>query len=171
MDYKNCKIYKIESHSGDKVYIGSTTKQYLSQRMAKHRQSYKVWKDGGDVSRVTVYGMFDEYGLENCDIILLENCDCHSVDELRAREAHYIKSMNCVNKVIPLRTDKEYRDANKVHKKEYDEIYRRENKDKKRETDKAYRESHQDELRQSKKEYREANLDSIKAKKKRILRC
>ena len=28
-DYSKTKIYKIESHLGDKIYIGSTCKQYL----------------------------------------------------------------------------------------------------------------------------------------------
>ena len=30
MDYQNTKIYKIISHQGDKVYIGSTTKKNIS---------------------------------------------------------------------------------------------------------------------------------------------
>ena len=30
-NYSLTKIYKIESHLGDKIYIGSTSKQYLSQ--------------------------------------------------------------------------------------------------------------------------------------------
>ena len=33
MDYQNTKIYKIISHQGDKVYIGSTTKKTLAMRI------------------------------------------------------------------------------------------------------------------------------------------
>ena len=44
MNYQNGKIYKIESHVGPKIYSGSTTKQYLSQRMEKHRSGYNRWK-------------------------------------------------------------------------------------------------------------------------------
>ena len=44
MDYQSSKIYKITSHLGDKIYIGSTTKKYLSDRMASHRGAYKDWK-------------------------------------------------------------------------------------------------------------------------------
>ncbi len=49
VNYENGKIYKIESHLGDKLYIGSTTKQYLSQRMDKHRTDYKQWLNGKNV--------------------------------------------------------------------------------------------------------------------------
>ena len=42
-NYANGKIYQIISHAGDKIYIGSTTKRLLSQRMEKHRSSYKRW--------------------------------------------------------------------------------------------------------------------------------
>ena len=44
VNYGNAKVYKIWSTAGDKIYIGSTTKEYLSQRMDKHRSGYKQWK-------------------------------------------------------------------------------------------------------------------------------
>ena len=31
VNYANSKVYKIWSTQGDKIYVGSTTKQYLSQ--------------------------------------------------------------------------------------------------------------------------------------------
>ena len=47
--YDNSKIYKIEplniENEGD-IYIGSTTKHKLSERMANHRYSYRKWKNG-----------------------------------------------------------------------------------------------------------------------------
>jgi hypothetical protein len=58
-DYTKTKIYKIESHLGDKIYIGSTTKEYLSQRMDSHRGNYKVWKDG-KINKTTSFELFDE---------------------------------------------------------------------------------------------------------------
>jgi hypothetical protein len=57
--------------------------------------------------------LFSKYGINNCEIILLENVNATSKDELHAREAFYIKSMKCVNKSIPLRTDKEYQNDNR----------------------------------------------------------
>ena len=48
INYNNGKIYKIEpifEHDEKDIYIGSTTKQHLSQRMAFHRGGYKGWKN------------------------------------------------------------------------------------------------------------------------------
>ena len=70
VNYSNGKIYKIESHLGDKIYIGSTTKEYLSQRMDNHRGHYKVWKNGQG-NKTTSFELFDEYGIENCKIVSL----------------------------------------------------------------------------------------------------
>lgn len=136
VNYENGKIYKIESHIGDKIYVGSTTKQYLSQRMDKHRSSYKYWKNG-KADYVTSYGLFDEYGLENCKIVLLEACECKSKDELHAREAHYIKLLTCVNKKIlgltKAESSKKYTEANKERIK----IYEKQNRQKNSESIKA----------------------------------
>jgi hypothetical protein len=43
-DYTLTKIYKIESHLGDKIYVGSTAKQYISQRFQQHKNDYKNGK-------------------------------------------------------------------------------------------------------------------------------
>ena len=43
-DYKQGKIYKIEpicDHEPHEIYIGSTTKKYLSQRLQQHKNDYK----------------------------------------------------------------------------------------------------------------------------------
>jgi hypothetical protein len=59
-DYSKGKIYKIQSHLGDKIYIGSTTKQYLSQRMVQHKGDYKCWKNG-KLNKTFSFELFDEY--------------------------------------------------------------------------------------------------------------
>ena len=113
-DYSQEKFYKVEpicDHNEGDIYIGSTTHRLLSQRMGKHRDGYKPWKKGNS-TRVMSYCLFDKYGIENCSIILLENVNATNYDELASREAHYIKSMKCVNKQIPLQTDEEYRKDN-----------------------------------------------------------
>ena len=71
MNYKNGKIYKIESHLGDKIYIGSTTKQYLSQRFVNHRSDFKMWQNEKIPRRVNSFILFEEYGVENCEIVLI----------------------------------------------------------------------------------------------------
>ena len=98
--YQNSKIYKIYSDLGDKVYIGCTTKQYLSQRMAKHKYDYTYYKkkrEDTGFAFVYSYLLFDEYGVDNCKIELLEAYPCNSIDEIRQREAHYIKTIPNIN--------------------------------------------------------------------------
>ncbi len=98
--YQSSKIYKIYSDLGDKVYIGCTTKQYLSQRMAKHKYDYTYYKkkrEDTGFAFVYSYLLFDEYGVDNCKIELLEAYPCNSIDEIRKREAHYIKTIPNIN--------------------------------------------------------------------------
>ena len=59
MDYQKGKIYKIESHLGPRIYIGATTKDRLSQRMASHHNSYNRWKTGKG-PKTSSYDLFDE---------------------------------------------------------------------------------------------------------------
>ena len=123
-NYSLTKIYKIESHLGDKIYIGSTSKQYLSQRLQQHKNSYKRWKNG-KYNKITSFELFDEYGPENCSIVLIEEYPCNCKDAKNAREGHFIRELECVNKVIPARTRKQ-RDIDKKeiiteqHKKYYE---------------------------------------------------
>ena len=106
------KIYKIESNLGNKIYIGSTTKQCLSQRMDKHRSNYKYWQVN-KTCFLTSFNVFEEYGVENCKIILIEAFPCNSKDELLAREAHYIRTLDCENKVVPKQIYLEYYEKRK----------------------------------------------------------
>ena len=110
VNYGNGKIYKIESHLGDKIYIGATCKEYLSQRFQAHKHDYRRWKNG-KARKVNSYEIFDLYGIDNCSIVLLEANPCNSKDELNARESFYIRNMNCVNKVIPDRKIEEYENS------------------------------------------------------------
>ena len=46
-NYNNGKIYKLEpmcNHDDGDIYIGSTTKEYLCQRMTAHKYQYKQYK-------------------------------------------------------------------------------------------------------------------------------
>jgi hypothetical protein len=53
----------------------------------------------------------------------VESFPCGSKDELTAREARYIKTIKCLNKVVPMRTTEEYKIDNReqilINKKEY----------------------------------------------------
>ena len=115
-DFSQGKIYKIEpicDHDEGDIYIGSTTKIYLSQRMVLHKKHHKEWLNYRR-GLTTSFKIFDKYGFQNCQIILLENVNANNINELLSREAHYIKTLNCVNKYIPKRTHKEHYEDNKT---------------------------------------------------------
>jgi hypothetical protein len=106
-NYETSKIYKIEpmyEHDVGDIYIGATTRPYLSQRLQQHRAEYKKWMNG-NATFVRSYKLFEKYGIENCHIVLLEIVNAHSRDELLARENFHIQSVACVNKCIAGRQD------------------------------------------------------------------
>ena len=97
--FKRSKIYKIEliySNDDEPIFIGLTTKEYLSQLMAAHRSGYKR-HNKTVLGFMSSHVMFDKYGIDNCKISLLENVDANNSDELKLHETKYIKLLNCVN--------------------------------------------------------------------------
>jgi hypothetical protein len=167
MDYKKTKIYKIWSTQGKKIYIGSTTKDYLSQRMTAHRNKYYQYKKNKRGSCITSYLLFDEYGLENCFIELIEAKECTNKDEKNQLEGHYIRTLKCVNKNIQGRTPKEYRKENDDKIKEYKKEYKNNNKDKIKVYNKEYRKKNYDKIKEEDKKYRKENDDKIKEYQKK----
>ena len=155
VNYQNGKVYKIWSTSGDKIYIGSTTKEYLSQRMEKHRYDYRYWKDGKR-GLVTSFLLFDEYGLENCFIELLEAKSCNTKDELSQLEGKYIRSMVCVNKHIMGRT-----------KAEYSKIYDAEHKEQRNQ----WKLDNKDYTADYKKKWHATHIDGIKERNGQVITC
>jgi hypothetical protein len=164
-NYQNGKVYMIEALNGEEgdIYVGSTAKQYLSQRMTFHRDSYKCWKEG-KTSYLTAFGLFDKYGLENCSIKLLETCPCNSRDELRGREGFHIRSLVCVNKRIEGRTRAEHYQDNIEEMKEKSNNYYANNKERVLVRCKEHRESHKEELAKYKNENYEKNKIRLREK-------
>jgi hypothetical protein len=169
-NYQNGKIYKIECVNGEDrdIYIGSTAKQYLSQRMEKHRTSYKLWKEGKS-SYVSAYDLFDKFGVENCSILLIEVCPCDLKDELRAREGFHIKNVECVNKRIENRTQKEWREDNKEIIKQKKHDYHLNNREKLNEISKDYRNNHLEEIKIKQHNYYEANKEYVTERNKKYV--
>jgi hypothetical protein len=122
--YKNAKIYKIVDNTNGNIYVGSTCKK-LCQRMAQHRTSYKQYLNG-KYHFVTSFKIIEN---GDYDIILLEEVkDCENKEQLRARERHYIESLDCINKVIVGRTKQEYYIDNRETILEYHKNYVLKNK-------------------------------------------
>jgi hypothetical protein len=114
-DYSKSKIYKIVANTDEEYrpYIGSTIKQYLSQRFAIHKSNYLNYKNG-KTNFTSSYTLFDKYGIENCEIILIENYPCATKDELIARERYWFDTIENCNKNKPKNTQDELDDAGKI---------------------------------------------------------
>jgi hypothetical protein len=162
VNYTNGKIYKILDLTNDNFYIGSTTKEYLSQRLEKHRTHYKDYLQG----KHHYMSSFEILTNENYKILLLEHCSCVSKDDLRTREQYYMDKLKCdkmVNKQRAFSTEED----KKQNRKEYYEN----NKEQVLEKQKIYYENNKDRKAESKKEYREANKERIAEKAKEKVQC
>ena len=163
VNYSNGKVYKIEpltEHEDNEIYIGSTTKKYLCQRLSTHRGYYRLWKQG-KMNKLMSFELFDKYGLENCVITLIELVEAKDKDELLSKEAYYIRNMKCLNKHIPLNTWNEYYDKNKEIIKDRANQYYKENKQHVLEKVKQYSKNNSDKLKDYRRDYRLKNKESI----------
>ncbi len=153
MDYANGKIYTIRSFETDKYYIGSTTST-LTKRLSEHKQKYKQGKYCSS-AEIIQYG--DAY------IELLEDFPCFKKDQLCKREGQLIREHkdNCVNKAIPGRTTKEYREDNKEQIIERMKQYRQQNKERILEYHKQWRQRKRDQAKLISADEEEAKEGSI----------
>ena len=141
VNYQNGKIYKIICDKTNTTYYGSTT-QLLCKRLHGHKTQKNCM-----VKNMT-----------NPKIYLIELCPCNTKEELQKRERYFIENNECINKNIPLRTNKEWRQVNKEDIKEKAKEYYEKNKDILDEKNKLYYEKNKDKM----KEYRENNKDKMK---------
>jgi hypothetical protein len=138
------KVYKIISKETDNVYYGSTMKP-LAERLIGHRKDYKSWQKSKD-KYVT---SFEVVKYDDAEIILMEEFECVSKVELRLVEGRYIRNSECVNKVIPGRSQKEWSHDNK------DEILK---------YLKQYREDNREQIAKNRKQYKADNREKINEK-------
>jgi hypothetical protein len=124
--YENGKIYKLIDNTNGNIYVGSTCELLLSKRLAKHNYNFKSYKNG----KSKFVTSFDIIKNDDYSIILLEDYPCKSKDQLLSRERYYIETIDCINKELPTRTQKEWHKANQEKMKEYHSNYREQNKDK-----------------------------------------
>ncbi len=138
-NYLNGKIYCITFTDGRK-YIGSTTVE-LEKRFIGHKAEYNRYKKG-KLNKVSIFGIFDEIGTNNCSISLIESYPCKSRRELNKREGEIIQSTVCVNKVIAgrdkyvgelARKERTPLEEWKAKRAEYDRIFRERNLEKRKE--------------------------------------
>jgi hypothetical protein len=133
-------------------YIGST-KQKIYSRFSKHKSDYRNWLNG-KTGLCYSYHIFDKYGVDNCEAVVLESNI--SYDDLRWRERFYLEKYRAINKhKKPIITEEE----RKTNKREY---YQN-NRDLFTIQQNAYREANCEKIKEYGKSYYEANRDRIKA--------
>jgi Zn ribbon nucleic-acid-binding protein len=157
VNYNNGKIYKIVCHTTNKIYIGSTTTKRLSQRLSEHKTTYKRFVSGKSKACTSSRFVLEN---NNYSMELLEILPCECKDELTLREAHYIRTIECVNNGIPHRTHKEYRQDNKETISEKKREYYQKNKEKLIQYNSDYRQLNKEKINQ----YYQKNKEKLSKK-------
>jgi len=118
------KIYKIVDNTNGNVYIGKTT-QTLKQRLANHKCSANTC-----ISREIIKN--GDYKIE-----LIEETDD------KTRERYWVENTECINQVIPGRTQQQWYQDNKEQHNAKNKAWEAQNIEKR----KAYREKHKEKRR------------------------
>ena len=87
------KVYKLESPSTEKVYIGSTSKS-LCKRLADHKYDYKRYQAG----KYNYVSSFEIIKLPDAGIMLLEQFEESEEKQKRVVEQYYLdhyKGITC----------------------------------------------------------------------------
>lgn len=124
------------------------------KKMARHRKDFKDYLEGKR-HYVSVFEIFEEYGIEHCRIIWIEDCACNSKKELEAREGELQKENVCVNKHRAGRTRQQYCIDNSAMLSEKRKARYQENRE---------------ELLEKNKRYRRENKEKINEKRKPIMK-
>ena len=136
-DYANGKIYMIRCNTTKHIYIGSTTKRYLSERLGEHNAQYKSWTGG----KANYVASFDIIKNNNYVILLIQLYPCKSNDELRMREQYHIDlNADCFNRNRAYISEEQLKEYNKERNKDY--------RDNNKERIKEYKENNKEHLNQ-----------------------
>jgi hypothetical protein len=159
-DYQLGKIYKIVCNVTGQVYYGSTCEPTLARRLAKHAGNFKRWSEGKKESHLTSFCILEN---NNYQIVLVEKCPCNDKMELQQRERFYIENNECVNKVIPNRTEEE--------KNIYQKQYYENNKDNLIDCMKKYQQDNKEKIVKQQKQYYKDNKNEILKKMSVKFKC
>ncbi len=171
-------VYKIVSEKGNMVYIGSTSD--LTNRWKRHVEHYSSDKRG-----TTAELLFDEYGIDNCSLEVIEMVKYKEKKELYEREEYWIKNTPEETLIkLEVNTPEEILIKPKVvnkknptpfteeRAKESKRAYYEKNKDteeykqRTHESSVRYMESHREEQREKARKYAEENPEKIKESNK-----
>ena len=162
IDYSKTIIYKIVCNDLNitDVYVGSTTD--FTRRKNEHRRN--CTNDKLKKYNLKAYQMIRvNGGWDNFTMIEIEKYPCIDSNEARARERHYFELLNAkLNTIYPIRSKKEYNEANKELMKEHIKEYRKVNKEHIKDYQKKYREANKEQKKDYHKKYTEANKEKLK---------
>ena len=159
-NYQNSKIYTIRSHQTDKIYIGSTCNE-LRKRLFQHKQDYKRFLK----NKFQNVSSFEIIKYDDCYIELYEKYPCSDKMELHKREGEIIRSLNCVNKNMPGKKNKEC--MKEIRKKYYKKWYEENKENKKKYKKEYYQQNKEKILKQTKEKYNKEYYH----KNKKIYNC
>ena len=155
--YDKSIIYKLccKDPSITDIYIGSTT----NFKSRKYQHKIVCNNQNGENYLCYKYVFIrDNGGWENWDMVQIKEFKCENKRELEAEERKIIEQTGAtLNKIMPTRTDKEWREKNKDTIKEYRKQYYEKNKDEINKNQKEYR-----------KQYYEKNKDEINKKRREL---
>ena len=175
VDYQNGKIYKIVSENCDLIYIGSTAKYDLKDRLKGHVSNFEcgVYYSSAELIKQIHY-----------DIIEVEAYPCNSKAALTAQERFWIlkyraDGINVVNINIPSgieadnRADwyRQYREDNKEKIQPYQYQYRQDNKEQLTAKAKQNYQNNKEKISKLNEQYRQDNKEKIKEKAATKVTC
>ena len=79
--YLRGKIYKLvpKVWEGEFLtYYGSTCEYYLSNRLCKHKDSYKKYLEDKTFKKSTAFEIYEKHSINNVIIVLVEEYPCNN---------------------------------------------------------------------------------------------
>jgi hypothetical protein len=156
VNYQQGKIYRIIDNTNGNIYVGSTCKKTLAQRLSQHNFEYKKYCNS---LCYYVVSSFDILKNGDYKISLIEDFPCDNKDQLRAREQYWIDNTDCINKKSAFLTSEQ--------REQYNKNYYQQNKERLNDMNKTYHEKNKDAIRNWLKQYREKNKDLVKEQNKK----
>jgi len=165
IDYSKTIIYKIVCKDIDikDCYVGSTTD--FIRRRSQHKNNTV---NNTNKSHYFIYEFIRQNnGWDNWEMVEVERFNAIDHNDSLKRERYWLEELKAtLNKVIPTRTQEEYRENNKEKIYEQRKEYREDNKEKIREHKKEYYENNKDKIIEKVNEYKEINKDKVLEQKK-----
>ena len=156
-DFSKAKIYKLVSNKSSDVYIGSCLIE-LSKRFSVHK-----CKSNTCISK----SMFVDDAV--ISIVLIEDCPCDNKNQMKARELHYITTLQCININKPFISDIQIINGDKKEwRKQYRIVHAEDLKQYDKQYGKQFYIDHKEEIKQTIKQYQLEHAEEIKQKKSNI---